>query len=140
VLALTNKLSFSKGDEANLTIYQIRKIDGFKIYLNEIQPNGNKIEIKRAFKPYELQLINPETKEFITSRSVYHTMLERKKSREERRKLTKQLNDINYGIRKTLWRKIVKLVKEGDRDEAEKLLVKYNELTRAKRTLEDAES
>jgi inorganic pyrophosphatase/exopolyphosphatase len=83
VLALTNKLSFSKGDEANLT-------------------NGNKVEVKRAFKP-------------------------------------KQLNDINYGMRKTLWKRIVKLVKEADRDEAEKLLVKYNELTRAKRTLEDVE-
>jgi len=139
VLALTNKLSFTKGDEGNLTIYQIRKIDGFKIYLDEIMPNGEKVEIKRAFKPYELQLINNNVKEFITSRSVYHTMLERRKSRQERRRLTKQLNDVNYGTRKTLWRHIVKNVKEGNRQEAERLLVKYNALTRAKRTLEDVE-
>jgi uncharacterized protein YdiU (UPF0061 family) len=136
VLALTNKLSFTKGDEGNLTIYQIRKIDGLKIYLDEILPNGNKVEVKRAFKPYELQIISPKAKEFITSRSVYHTMLERKKSREERRRITKQLNDANYGTRKTLWRHIVKNVKEGDIEEAEKLLASYNKLTKAKKTID----
>jgi len=66
-------------------------------------------------------------------------MLERRKSRQERRQLTKQLNDVNYGTRKTLWRHIVKNVKEGNRQEAERLLVKYKALTHAKRTLEDAE-
>jgi hypothetical protein len=137
VLALTNKLSFTKGDEGNLTIYQIRKIDGFKIYLEEIMPNGDKVEVKHAFKPYELQIINPKAKEFITSRSVYHTMLERRKSRQERRKLTKQLNDANYGTRQTIMRHIKKCLKEGDIKQAEELLVKYNALTQAKKTIDE---
>jgi hypothetical protein len=53
-------------------------------------------------------------------------------------KLNVLLNRMNYK-RKTLWRHIVKNVKEGNRQEAERLLVKYKALTRAKRTLEDAE-
>jgi len=122
---------------AKLTIYQIRKIDGLKIYLDEILPNGNKVEVKRAFKPYELQIINPKAKEFITSRSVYRTMLERKKSRQEKRKLTKQLNDANYGTRQTIMRHIKKCLKEGDIKQAEELLVKYNALTQAKKTIDE---